>query len=998
MDISRVQLGILNNYSVPLGSKYNNYTHNADTAILYKPIGDTLYVTVEQSLNQEEDTTLQGWINAFIDWNRDGEFTIDEAIMSMKVKVGETVKSVVRTNPAQNPNIINGYTRMRVMLHQDRTTNPGLADVIKGEVEDYMVQIRSLDSVNAALYWFVTPVEFNEKGKDSITVRVRNVGSKDLPASTPIYWSKDGGQTWGQHTIGQNLTCGKDANVTLAYDVIIDTGLTHFIAYVDASDDQGRYNDTIDLHSILFERHTLPYFNNFDSAGKNTNDFYIWEPRYDYPSNCWQIGTPDATTKTTIKEAYNGSENCLITKLEGKYPNNNLSIIYSPMYEISIVKPDTMMFMLRRKLVSGTNMIIQHKSRSDKNWKTLGQYNDGYGINWYDNSAGKGSFANITNSNWLQVGYSMEHIWRAGNMENSNVQFRIVFRSGATVNTNDGFAIDDFQIRRALERYDAGAVAIELDPQLPNFGNVLTPTVWVRNFGYDTLRNFTINYISYDIKSADGTPMYIPQQRVIDSSMGYAIPKYDSMPFVMPPVTIGSETSASFKIIAWASATNEVMNYRNNDTTTLDGLIAPLLNDAGLVEFIAPEPVLAVNDDVKVTVRVKNYGVVNIKDIPVAYKLSNETTIHRDTIHLIAPLSFGNTATFTFRETFNANFGWVDIKAWVDMENDDYRQNDSIATRIHSITNMKDLVADMVVIDDSDPSTLAIQLNFLNRSTSPLDNIQVGYYVNGDISTAVTEQYKNGGQILATSMGYHNFSTKLPRQYYSSICGFVHVIDDADGTNDTTCNRTFGYADARADSVLIEDVGEETCRLQVWATNCGTLGASSAQVIYYVRADGVTHQCQREWNPSEVGSSFGKTLTASCNIPRHADGNYDVKVWIKYPNDNNPSNDTTKTYRVVNYVGLDSMLATNSDRFILEQNTPNPFDNATEIGFILPYEGKINFYIANNEGKQVYSTKGTYSAGHHILTLKNLDLPQGVYYYTMEFDGSRLTRKMLTVK
>ncbi|MDR1005877.1 MAG: GEVED domain-containing protein [Bacteroidales bacterium] len=1012
LDISRVRLGTLNNYSVPIGNKYSNYTKTSDTALLYKGVDDSLYVTVSLSNNMVEDRltdTIHASVKAYIDWNRDGVFTANEVVLgknseishSVAIKEGKDTIIAAKIKPFLNSDtsIINGYTRMRILLWDgkkdlnDPSLNPDsvFAD---GEVEDYLVQIRSIDSTNAALYGFVKPDEFNTEGKiDFLQINVRNVGIQPLPERTNINWSNDGGLSWQNYQLSdldlaKLSATGSWATISVAEDIIIDTGVTQFMAYITAPGDISHKNDTIVLNSILSPQPTLPYATNFDTTGINDRGFYAYEPNYKYPSNCWAIGNP--INKNIIKQAYSPL-NCVVTNLNGPYPSNNLSILYTPNFNISTVKQDTLSFWIRRRLKSGNNNLrIEYKPYNSNVWRVLGAKDDGYGINWYNNISGFN-----TNKDWEQASYSLKHLTDEGKVYGNYLQLRFIFSSSSTANTTeDGFAIDDFSFGRALAPVDAQAVAVKVEPTIPNYGEAITPYVVVRNNGMTPLTNFMIHYSSPDLIDASGNP-YMERTREIVDTMGIAIQPGDTMGFMMPTAIVGANTPPRFTIVARAYNMNEPASYRDNDTARLLVTIAPLLTDVGVKEIIYPQGVVSVNENVEVRVKVRNYGVVMQNIIPIAYQLSNSDAIYRDTILINVPLSYGEEYTHTFQPRFQANFGTVNLKVWTALEGDMYAENDTMIHRVASLVGAKDLVADVVMIDDNDPATIGVQLNFINRSTLPVKNIKVGYFTNGNPSSVVIENYRFDS-ILGGSMGYHVFSNRLPRQFYSSICGFVHVNGDEDMSNDTTCNRYYGYSDASADSIIIEEQSGNTCRLSIVTTNCGTIGYLNKQVKYHVALNGEEVCTESHTLPHDVpGSVTGQILTYQ--IPRSADRTYDIKAWIEYPNDVNAQNDTTTRYSIVYQIGLDDVNADDA-RFILEQNVPNPMDKQTEIGFVLPNEGNVVFHIANNEGKVVFSREQSYSAGRHTLKLTDITLPQGVYYYTMEFEGAKLTRKMLIAR
>ena len=84
--------------------------------------------------------------------------------------------------------------------------------------------------------------------------------------------------------------------------------------------------------------------------------------------------------------------------------------------------------------------------------------------------------------------------------------------------------------------------------------------------------------------------------------------------------------------------------------------------------------------------------------------------------------------------------------------------------------------------------------------------------------------------------------------------------------------------------------------------------------------------------------------------------------------------------------------------FVLEQNQPNPFENETTIGFTLPQSGEAVLTITNNLGQVVKTIKGVYRSGHNMIVLKDLGLPEGVYYYTMFYNNEKQVKKMIIAR
>lgn len=82
--------------------------------------------------------------------------------------------------------------------------------------------------------------------------------------------------------------------------------------------------------------------------------------------------------------------------------------------------------------------------------------------------------------------------------------------------------------------------------------------------------------------------------------------------------------------------------------------------------------------------------------------------------------------------------------------------------------------------------------------------------------------------------------------------------------------------------------------------------------------------------------------------------------------------------------------------FALYQNTPNPWNNQTSIGFNLPEDAVATLVVYDVTGRIVKSITGDYKAGYNSIILSTKDLPgPGVLYYKLESAGYAATKKMM---
>ena len=87
------------------------------------------------------------------------------------------------------------------------------------------------------------------------------------------------------------------------------------------------------------------------------------------------------------------------------------------------------------------------------------------------------------------------------------------------------------------------------------------------------------------------------------------------------------------------------------------------------------------------------------------------------------------------------------------------------------------------------------------------------------------------------------------------------------------------------------------------------------------------------------------------------------------------------------------------DRFTLFQNTPNPFNPATEIRFDLPAAADVRLSIYNIVGQEIQRlVEEHYPAGSYRVRWEADGRASGVYFYRLEARGFRAAKKMLVTR
>ena len=77
---------------------------------------------------------------------------------------------------------------------------------------------------------------------------------------------------------------------------------------------------------------------------------------------------------------------------------------------------------------------------------------------------------------------------------------------------------------------------------------------------------------------------------------------------------------------------------------------------------------------------------------------------------------------------------------------------------------------------------------------------------------------------------------------------------------------------------------------------------------------------------------------------------------------------------------------------------PNPVRFFAEISFILPRAGGYSLRVFNLLGQQVKVFAGTGKAGTNAVTWNVVAVPNGVYFYQLDFEGKMTTQRMVVLK
>jgi hypothetical protein len=134
-----------------------------------------------------------------------------------------------------------------------------------------------------------------------------------------------------------------------------------------------------------------------------------------------------------------------------------------------------------------------------------------------------------------------------------------------------------------------------------------------------------------------------------------------------------------------------------------------------------------------------------------------------------------------------------------------------------------------------------------------------------------------------------------------------------------------------------------------------------------------------------VNCRFSSIYTVPDNVSQ-----YTIKVFVNNV-DRYPSNDTLKTTRNTNLKLSDY----SSTGFALGQNIPNPAKENTRIEYSIPNDGQVIFTVYTITGQTLHIEKKDAYSGTNSIEFSTANLANGIYYYSMEYKGERLVKRMV---
>lgn len=268
-------------------------------------------------------------------------------------------------------------------------------------------------------------------------LRVKNNGQNTIN-QIEISYTIDGGssnsETWTGTLESLNEVLIDLPSMNLSF------GIRTINATVNIDNDFYATNNSSSL-SFNVNKNAMPQVvNTFETLGDNL--LAVTE----IGNSTWERGIP---TGSQLNTASSG-DSVYATNLDGNYPDNNLSYLYSPCFDLTTIGEPILKFDMAFDIEFDWDLLyVQYSTNYGQNWSLLGNAND---PNWYNSSriSGDGLANNCFNcvgGQWTGSNTTLqEYAYNLSALSTeSNIIFRFVFHSDASVN-EEGVVIDDLVI------------------------------------------------------------------------------------------------------------------------------------------------------------------------------------------------------------------------------------------------------------------------------------------------------------------------------------------------------------------------------------------------------------------------------------------------------------------------------------------------------------------------------------------------------------------------
>jgi hypothetical protein len=417
------------------------------------------------------------------------------------------------------------------------------------------------------------------------------------------------------------------------------------------------------------------------------------------------------------------------------------------------------------------------------------------------------------------------------------------------------------------------------------------------------------------------------------------------------------------------------------------------------------------NKEWKVVLSNNTDPVLDYSVTPTEVTLEIVGTSHTFTKALSTDVLAGFTSdTIILSPTFDFVPGTYQVKAYFSSVLDDDRTNDTLVTFIVIDPKIEVQLSQVSATNTCLAGEMSVyqEITLINTGNMDLSDIELVLQIDTgetvtSVYTIITETYT--GTVLPGNSETYRFdsaySVPWNARYYVRL------------TTRLACNSVLANSvDEIIECVNIEDVYMVSID-NPFGTTADNIG-SSIQVSATIRnrsdvktysdvnivvlvsnSQGVqTEKILETTTPVGILATVSHTFSNSYTVPN--DSVYYLSVCVASHYDSYPQNDTItiKRYTQDTTKPINIKPIGVVEGFTLGQNIPNPANNSTFIDYSVPEAGEVIFHVHSISGQLLYSKTIEVGQGRHTLELNTSTLAAGVYFYSIEYKGQRLVKRM----
>ncbi|MCF8297513.1 MAG: right-handed parallel beta-helix repeat-containing protein [Saprospiraceae bacterium] len=283
-------------------------------------------------------------------------------------------------------------------------------------------------------------------------------------------------------------------------------------------------------------------------------------------------------------------------------------------------------------------------------------------------------------------------------------------------------------------------------------------------------------------------------------------------------------------------------------------------------------------------------------------------------------------------------------------------------------------------------SQVSVQVKLKNYGSTTLTAIPVSYKVN--TQNPVTQNWT--GSLASGDSVSFSFTITFSAPISYDLCVYTSLANDSYNFNNEKCiniSKDIGVSYILEPGTYTTIGANETVKIRV--QNFGTDPITNLDLKYQVNA---TPEVSETWSGNlKPGGWMYYTFNQTFVSPMAM---YNLCAFSNMADDTDPSNDKTCKY----IIGTVDVKSLDNSKMSLGQNIPNPSSNLTSIPFSVPKSGNLKFTIRNLVGQELIIKNMKVKDGESFIDVDISYLSAGIYFYSIEFDGKRLVKKMVVSK